>query len=116
MDMIPLLTTIISITIFISIIELIRRNRLKEKYSILWLFASVVLILFSLSRESLHYISSLVGVHYPPSFIFLLSFLFLIIINIHLTSVISKLTDNNKTLSQEVALLKEAVAKVTDNR
>lgn len=109
MDIIPLFATLISATIFASVVELIRRNRLKEKYSLLWLFSSVVMLWFSMSRDSLHYVSSIIGIKYPPSFIFLLGFLFLIVINIHFTSVISELADKNKTLSQEIALLKELI-------
>jgi len=107
MDFIPLLATLVSLIIFISVVELIRRNRLKERYSLLWLFSSIVLLLFSVSRELLHLAAQLVGIKYPPSLIFLLGFLFLIVINIHFTSVISELYEKNKVLAQEVALLKE---------
>jgi hypothetical protein len=58
------------------------------------------------SRESLHYVSRLIGIQYPPSLIFLLGLIFLIVINIHFTTVISELSDKNKILSQEIALLK----------
>jgi hypothetical protein len=107
--MIPLLTTFVSIVILVSVVELIRRNRLKEKYSLLWLFSSLVMLFFSLSRRSLESISLFVGIQYPPSFIFILAFLFLIVINIHFSTVISGLSEKNKDLSQEVALLRESL-------
>lgn len=111
MDLIPLLATAVSVAIFVSVVELIRRNRLKEKYSLLWVFSSLVLLWFSMSRNSLHYVSRLMGIQYPPSFIFLLAILFLIVINIHFSTVISELSNKNKTLTQEVALLKEMVSR-----
>ena len=107
MDLILVMATIVNILIFVSVIELIRRNRLKEKYSLLWLFSSLVMLWFSVSRETLHYVSGLIGIQYPPSLIFLLAFFFLIVINIHFSTVISRLSDRSKTLSQEVAILKE---------
>ena len=107
MDLIPLLATLANIAIFISVIELVRRNRLKERYSLLWLLASVVMLWFSLSRESLHAVSRLIGIQYPPSLLFLLAILFLIIINIHFSTVISELSEKNKHLAQEIALLKD---------
>ncbi len=107
MDMIPILATLVSMVIFLSVLELIRRNRLKEKYSLLWLFSSLVLLWFSVSRKSLHLVAGYIGIQYPPSVIFLLGFLFLIVINIHFSTVISRLSDRNKTLAQEMALLKE---------
>jgi len=103
MELITLFATIINIIIFITVVELTRRNRLKERYSLLWLFSSFVMIWFSVSRESLHLLSRVIGIQYPPSLIFLLGFLFLIIINI------SELSDQNKTLTQEIALLQETV-------
>jgi hypothetical protein len=113
MGIIPLISTIISVTIFIVVVELIRRNRLKERYSLLWLFSCVIMILFSVSREFLHYASNLVGISYPPSFIFLFALLFLIIISIHFSTVVSELSDKNKILTQEIALLKEEMKKST---
>jgi hypothetical protein len=91
----------------VVIIELIRRGRLKEKYSLLWLFAGTVLLIFSSSRYLLEYASSLVGIYYPPSFLFLLAFLFLLLITLHFSSVISGLSEKNKHLAQEVALLRQ---------
>ncbi|MCK9418523.1 MAG: DUF2304 domain-containing protein [Nitrospirae bacterium] len=88
------------------IVELIRRGRLKEKYSLLWLFAGTVLLVFASSRGLLEYVSSLVGIYYPPSFLFLLAFLFLLMITLHFSSVISGLSEKNKQLAQELALLR----------
>jgi hypothetical protein len=91
----------------IVIVELIRRGRLKERYSLLWLFAGTILLILSLSRGLLEYVSSLVGIYYPPSFLFLLAFLFLLLITLHFSSVISGLSEKNKQLAQELALLRQ---------
>ena len=93
------------------IVELIRRGRLKEKYSLLWLFAGTILLIFSLSRGLLEYVSSLLGIYYPPSFLFLLAFLFLLLITLHFSVVISGLSDKNKKLAQELALLRQQMQK-----
>ena len=91
----------------IVIVELIRRGRLKERYALLWLFAGIILLIFSLSRSLLEYVASLVGIYYPPSLLFLLAFLFLLLITLHFSSVISQLSEKNKQLAQEVALLRQ---------
>src|SRR5512139_664401 len=111
MDIVILLATLVAASIVFSVVELIRRNKLKEKYSLLWLISSLVILFFSVSRKSLETISLLVGIQYPPSFIFLLASLFLIVINIHFSTVTSELFEKNKTLTQEIALLKEAMKK-----
>jgi hypothetical protein len=91
----------------IVIVELIRRGQLKERYALLWLFAGIILLVFSLSRNLLEYVASMVGIYYPPSLLFLLAFLFLMLITLHFSSVISDLSDKNKLLAQELALLRQ---------
>lgn len=109
MDLVLLISILISGLIVIAVIELIRRNRLKEKYSLLWLFSSLVLLVFSTSRFLLDQFALFIGVKYPPSLIFLLGLIFLLAINIHFSTVISKLSEQNKRLAQELALLRESV-------
>ena len=95
-----------SLGIFIIVIELIRRNHLKERYSLIWLTTTVVLIIFSLSRPLLHSIARYLGIYYPPSFLFLLSIIFLLVLLLHFSTVISSLSEQNKRLSQEIGILK----------
>jgi hypothetical protein len=59
----------------IVIVELIRRGQLKERYALLWLFAGIILLIFSLSRGLLEYVAALVGIYYPPSLLFLPAYL-----------------------------------------
>ena len=107
MDILNVLAIIVSGSVFLGVIELIRRGRLKEKYSILWLFASLLLFIFSTSRDILEYASSLIGIHYPPTFLFLLAFFFLLLITLHFSVVISGLSEKSKKLAQEIALLRQ---------
>jgi hypothetical protein len=112
MDIVTFVATLVSGAIVFSVIELIRRNKLKEKYALLWLASSLVIFVFSVSRETLDAISLSIGILYAPSLIFLLAFLFLIVINIHFSTVISELFEKNKNLTQEVALLKKNVKEI----
>jgi len=107
MNLILVISLLVSISIFVTVIELIRRNRLKEKYSLIWLFSSLVLLVFSLSPGALNYVARLVGIAYPPSLLFLLGLIFLIVINIHFSTVISRLSERNQALAQELAILKQ---------
>jgi hypothetical protein len=109
MDVLKIMAIVVCGVGLIVIVELIRRGRLKEKYSLLWLFAGTILLIFASSRKLLNYASSLVGIYYPPSFLFLLAFLFLLLITLHFSSVISGLSEKNKQLAQELALLRQEV-------
>ena len=109
MDIIEAIAITVSVSIFVVIIELIRRGRLKERYSLIWLAASAVLIAFSLWRGLLHFIARSVGIYYPPSFLFLLAILFLLALLLHFSVILSSLSEKNKRLAQEIAMLKETV-------
>lgn len=82
---------------------------MKERYSLLWLSASALLLVLSLSRDILEYLSHAMGIYYPPSFLFLLAFLFLLLITLHFSVVLSGLSEKNKKLAQELALLRHEI-------
>ncbi len=100
---------VISLLFLAAVIELIRRNRLKEKYSILWLFSALVLLLFSSWRTLLHKTSKLLQVDYPPSLLFMFAFVFLLFIVFHFSTAISKESERTKTLSQKIGLLEHRI-------
>ncbi len=109
MDLLKLLAIVASGLLLLIVVELIRRGRLKEKYSLLWLLSGGILLIFSSSRDILEYVSRLLGIFYPPSLLFLVAFLFLLLITLHFSVVISGLSEKNKQLAQEVALLRQQI-------
>lgn len=113
MDLIKILAVVGSCAVLLAVIELIRRGRLKEKYSLLWLFAGGILLFLSASRDLLNYLASVLGVFYPPSLLFLLAFLFLLLITLHFSVVASGLSEKNKQLAQELALLRQEMDRLT---
>lgn len=106
MDVVQIIAIAVSSAIFFIVIELIRRNYLKERYSLIWLAASVALVIFSVWRNLLHYIASVFGIYYPPSFLFLLAIAFLLVLLLHFSAILSSLSESNKRLAQEIGLLK----------
>ena len=96
---------VIGIAMLLMIIELVRRRKLREEYSWLWLLTASTILVLTLWLDLLKRITFLVGAVIPSSTIFMLAFLFLIFISLHFSVVISKLTDRNKELAQRHALL-----------
>jgi hypothetical protein len=86
---------------------MVRRRKLREEYSILWLFGSALILVLSLKQDWLVVLAHSVGIAYPPSFLFLVGILFILLILIHFSIAISKLYQMNKKMAQELALLKE---------
>ncbi|GAB3797936.1 hypothetical protein GCM10028819_17960 [Spirosoma humi] len=110
------LISLLGATLFmVMIFRLIVQGRLREEYSIVWIFCTVILIFFSIWRKGLEKISLLLGVYYPPSLIFLAAIFAIIVFLVHLSVVNSKLQNQIKDLSQEMAYLKKEVQALREN-
>ena len=96
----------VSISLFLYILFLVRNKKIKEEYSLLWLFSSIVFIIFSIWREGLEFFAKLMGIAYPPAALFLILLLAIFLILIEFSINISKLSEKNKILAQELALLR----------
>ncbi len=106
----------VSLLLFLFIMYLIRSQRLKEEYSLLWIFFSLVFILFSFWRNALDYISEFLGVAYPPAALFMILLMAVFLILIEFSIIISKLADKNKSLAQEIGLLKHRLENIEQGR
>jgi hypothetical protein len=87
------------------VLELVRQKRLLERYALLWLFSTAVLIVLAAWPGLLSTISFAIGIHYPPSLLFALAFGFELLMLLHFSLTNSRLTDQNKVLAQRLALL-----------
>ena len=94
-----------SVIALLVILELVRRRRLREEHSLLWLATAIVMLVVGVWRELLHSLAAAVGIVYPPNLLFLLAALFLLFMQLYLSTVITKLTQENKEIAQQVALL-----------
>jgi hypothetical protein len=95
-----------SVVLIAVILELIRSRRLRERYALLWLLTGLVMLALSVWREGLNTIADWLGVTgYPPAVLFAVGMLFVIVVLLHYSTVISKLTDQNTILAQKLALL-----------
>lgn len=96
----------LSIILLIITFELIRKEKLREEYSLLWLFTGAVILIFSIWPEYFlsRFFSQITGIFYLSAVV-LLAFMFLLLIVFHFSVVISKLADRNKELAQRHALL-----------
>jgi hypothetical protein len=95
--------------VFITIIELLRRRRLKEEYSWLWILTGIAMILMVAWYDLLVFISKLIGAIAPTTTLFIFAILFLLALSIHYSIIISKLSLQLKDLTQEITILKREI-------
>ncbi len=94
------------------VLELVRERRLREEYSLLWLATAVVLIVLSLSRPLLDVLANAIGIFYPPSALFVVAMLFVLLILLHFSTVITRLDQENKDTAQQIALLRHELERL----
>jgi len=93
-----------SVAFVLVVLELVRRGHLKERYALLWLAAAAGGLVIGLFPRTVVWVSGAFGFQYLTVF-YVTSFLFLLLVVLAFTVVISKLTERNRSLAQEVALL-----------
>jgi hypothetical protein len=87
------------------VFELLRRRRLIERYALLWLLSSFVLLVLSVWTGLLEIIADAVGIIYPPNALFGIAFAFVLLLLLHFSIAISRLSGETKVLAQKVARL-----------
>ena len=97
---------LVAIAVFSVIIDLVRKRRLREEYSVLWLGTSVVMFVLVFRYEWLVALTALIGAGLPTTTLFLGAIIFLMLLSVQFCIKISRLTDQVKNLSQENALMK----------
>jgi hypothetical protein len=97
---------IASVLIMLLVVELVRRRRLREEYSWLWLLTGGVIILLVVWYDLLLWITHLIGAVAPTTTLFIFSTLFLMLISLHYSIQISKLSHQVKEMGQQLALLR----------
>jgi hypothetical protein len=96
-----------TLALFVLVFELVRRRRLMERYALLWLFSTVVLLGLAVWKDLLEQVASAIGIFYAPSALFVVAFGFILVILLHFSLVISRLADQTKVLAQRVGLLQQ---------
>jgi hypothetical protein len=102
-----IIAIVISAGLLLLILELVRRRRLMERYALLWLFSSFLLLVLSIWSGLLNALASAFGVSYPPSALFAVAFGVVLILLIHFSLAVSRLSDQNKVLAQRVGLMQQ---------
>lgn len=89
----------------VGIIELVRRRKLNEEYSFLWLIIGIVLLLITFFPQLIYYISNAFGTELPINTLFFTGIVFLMLLGLFFSLKISILSNRVKKLSQKIALL-----------
>ena len=109
MAKIHLIAIVTSFLFLIIVFYNIIKGKLREEYAILWGIFTSLLLFFSIWRDSFEYLAKQFGVAETPNFIFAAILFSMLIYLLYLSISVSKLKENQKTLTQKIALLEEQI-------
>src|ERR1700755_1675863 len=93
-------------------VELLRRRQLREKYAILWLGVSIVVIALAAFPGLLDWSAHRLGVSSPPNLLLFAAVLVLLLVSVHLSWEVSRMEEETRTLAEEIGLLRMQVESI----
>lgn len=104
----------VAATVVIVVFELVRRRKLREEYSWVWVATAAFVAVLALEGEALTTISALVGSSSPVWTLFFGTMVFLLALALQFSVRLSRLTHRHRTLGQRVALLEAEIQRLRD--
>jgi len=106
---------VLAVLTLVFILRLVRRHRLRAKYSVLWISLGAALAIVAAAPRLLEGISDLVGIRTPVFTFLLMAITFLLILALHFSWELSRLEDRTRALAEECALLREEVGRARED-
>lgn len=91
------------------VLELVRRKIFREKYAALWLIIGASALVLAGWPDLLASVSKILGVQVASNLLFALCIILLLGVCLHLSWELSVVEDENRTLAEEVAILRTSV-------
>ena len=104
-DVTQVVSVAISATLMFAVLELVRRRKLSDEYSLIWFVCAAALLVFSAWRDALHLAARLLGIHYPPAVLILVLVFFVFVVSLYFSVVVSRQRQQIEHLVEELALL-----------
>lgn len=113
-DLVQILAVGVSILLLLLVLELVRRKKLTEEYSFVWIVCAVALLVLSLARRMLDVVATSIGIYYPPAALVLVLILFVFVASVSFSVVVSKHRQQIERLMEETALLEAKVRELRE--
>jgi hypothetical protein len=110
MTRITLVSLIATIVLLLIVLELVRRRRLQERYSLLWLATGLTLFLLAAWSSLLNRIADAMGIRTPSNALFVVAAGFFLVVLLHFSLAMSRLSEQCSRLAQRLAMLEERTA------
>ncbi|MGI8506453.1 MAG: DUF2304 domain-containing protein [Solirubrobacteraceae bacterium] len=104
---VQIVSIVFATLVFAAVFEMVRRRYLRERYALLWLAAAFALLVLAIWKGLLTAISNAAGIRTPSNAFFVIAFAFLLLLLLHFSAVVSRLSDETRILAQRLSLLEQ---------
>ena len=104
-DRVQIAAIVASVALLMLVLELVRRRKLAEQFSALWIVSALALLGISYRRDLLHASAAWLGVHYPPALLLLLVILIVFTASLSFSLILSRHQRQIDRLTEETAVL-----------
>jgi hypothetical protein len=105
-----------ALVLLLFVLELVRRRALMERYALLWLASSVVILALAVWQDALNVLARQLGIVSAPNALFFVALAFVLLLLLHFSAAMSRLADQSKVLAQRQALLEQRLSEVEHER
>ena len=115
-DRIQITAILVSLGLLLVVLELIRRHKLVEEYSMVWIIGSLGLLALSVWRGLLDSAAQRFGVFYPPSLLLMGLVVFVFVGLLTFSVILSRQRRQIERLTEEAAVLGAEVRELRSER
>jgi hypothetical protein len=101
-----------AVSLLLLVLELVRRRALMERYALLWLLCSAVVLMLAVWGDALDTLARAMGIAAAPNALFFVAVGFILLLLLHFSAAMSRLTDQSKVLAQRQALLEQRLREI----
>jgi hypothetical protein len=105
-----------AVGLLVLVLELVRRRALMERYALLWMFSSLVILGLAVWQDALTVLARQLGILSAPNALFFVALAFILLLLLHFSAAMSRLTDQSKVLAQRQAILEQRLSEVEHAR
>jgi hypothetical protein len=115
MDRLQLVSLLGAGVLLLVVLELVRRRRLLERYALLWLLAAFVMLGLAAWSNALERLATGLGIVDAPNALFFVALGFIVILLLHFSAAVSRLSDQSKVLAQRLAIMEQRMHKLEEH-
>jgi hypothetical protein len=116
MDRLQLVSILAAAVLLLVVLEMVRRRRLLERYALLWLGAAAVVLVLACWSNALERLAKALGIIDAPNALFFVALGFIVVLLLHFSAAVSRLSDQSKVLAQRLAIMEQQMRRLEGDR